>query len=145
MNSHLSEQYNFMKLYYMTNKENVIRLYKKYKSSGGFGAYPVDMLIGDKSNNINEKLQQEKLLIELHNITYDKPITEFILKHNYLGRERVNAYSRVNNNLSKCRIPREYINRNIDPYTVFMRTNSIRNYMNRAYWNEREKMKKELQ
>lgn len=136
-----------MKLYYMSSKENVIRLYNKYKSSGGFGAYSLDMLTGTgiHSSNVQGLLQQELLMIELHNITHETPVTQNELENKYLGRGRVSADSRSTIKLSKYRLPPEYdVRRSKDPYALFMKTNSIRGFMNRAYWNEREQMKKEL-
>jgi len=133
--------------YIMVNSENIIKLYKKYKSVGGFGIYSLDALIGKdiQPNDIQAMVQQERDLIELYNITYDVPITCDILEKQFLGRKRVDANARVTIKLSRYRLPHEYSHaRGDDPYAIFMRSNAIKGYMNREYWKERAVMKNEL-
>jgi len=90
--------------YIMVNSENIIKLYKKYKSVGGFGIYSLDALIGKdiQPNDIEALVQQERDLIELYNVTYDVPITCDILEKQFLGRKRIDANARVTINLSRC-------------------------------------------
>ena len=125
--------------------ENIIKMYKDYKKSGGFGVYIMDSLMSKniKNNDISNLLDQEQKLIELYCMTYDKPITLNILEKKYLGRKRVSVYNRIQyrhtniiNALSRSV--------KIDAYTYFMKNNSIHGYMNREYWKENELMKKEL-
>jgi hypothetical protein len=133
--------------YIMVNSENIIKLYKKYKSVGGFGIYSLDALIGKdiQPNNIDALVQQERNLIELYNATYDAPITCDILEKQFLGRKRIDATVRVTTKMSKYRLPHEYTHaRGYDPYDIFMRSNTIKGYMNREYWKERSVMKNEL-
>lgn len=137
-----------MPLYYiMVNNENIIKLYKKYKSVGGFGIYSLDSLIGKdiQPNDINSLVQQERDLIDLYNTTYDVPITLDILEKQFLGRKRIDVNLRVTTKMSRYRLPHEYSNVQCsDPYAIFMRSNTIKGYMNREYWKERSVMKNEL-
>lgn len=133
--------------YIMVNSENIINLYKKYKSVGGFGIYSLDTLTGKdiQPNDINSLVQQERDLIDLYNTTYDVPITLDILEKQFLGRKRIDAHVRVTTKMSRYRLPHEYSNAQCnDPYTIFMRSNAIKGYMNREYWKERTVMKNEL-
>ena len=133
--------------YIMVNSENIINLYKKYKSVGGFGIYSLDALIGKdiQPNDIKSLVQQERDLIDLYNATYDAPITCDILEKQFLGRKRINANVRVTIKMSRYRLPHEYSHaRGYDPYDIFMRSNTIKGYMNREYWKERTVMKNEL-
>lgn len=126
------------------NADNIIQLYKDYKSVGGFGVYSVDDLMG-KSINVNDipkLLSQEQQLIELYCMTYDKPITLNILE-TYLGRKRVNIYTRINYR-HKNMLQLMNNTKNVDAYTYFMKNTSIHGYKSRAYWTESELMKKEL-
>ena len=133
--------------YIMVNSENIINLYKKYKSVGGFGIYSLDSLIGKdiQPNDINSLVQQERDLIDLYNTTYDVPITLDILEKQFLGRKRIDVNLRVTTKMSRYRLPHEYSNVQCsDPYAIFMRSNTIKGYMNREYWKERSVMKNEL-
>ena len=133
--------------YIMVNSENIIQLYKKYKSVGGFGIYSLDTLTGKdiQPNNIAALVQQERDLIELYNITYDVPITRDILEKQFLGRKRIDAHVRMTTKMSNYRLPHEYSHAiGDDPYAIFMRSNTIKGYMNREYWKERSVMKNEL-
>lgn len=136
----MSTNYNII-----MSAENIINMYKDYKRSGGFGIYTIESLTG-KSINVNDipnLLNQEKKLIELYCMTYDKPITLNILEKKYLGRKRVSVYNRIQyrhtniiNALSRSV--------KIDAYTYFVKNNSMHGYMNREYWKENELMKTEL-
>jgi hypothetical protein len=131
----------------MVNSENIIKLYKKYKSVGGFGIYSMDALIGKdiQPNDIPALVKQERDLIELYNITYDVPITRDILEKQFLGRKRIDAHVRMTTKMSNYRLPHEYSHAiDDDPYAIFMRSNTIKGYMNREYWKERSVMKNEL-
>ena len=133
--------------YIMVNSENIINLYKKYKSVGGFGIYSLDTLTGKdiQPNDINSLVQQERDLIDLYNTTYDVPITLDILEKQFLGRKRIDAHVRMTTKMSRYRLPHEYSNVQChDPYAIFMRSNAIKGYMNREYWKERTVMKNEL-
>ena len=133
--------------------ENIIKMYKDYKMSGGFGIYLLESLMSKniKNNDIPNLLHQEQKLIELYCMTYDKPITLPILEKKYLGRKRVCAYRRVQYkqsilmNYQVTTPQKENVKpQKVDVYTLFMRNNSIKGYMNREYWKELELMKKEL-
>ena len=133
--------------YIMVNSENIIKLYKKYKSVGGFGIYSLDALTGKdiEPNDVEALVQHERDLIELYNATYDVPITQEKLEKQFLGRKRIDASTRVTIKLSNSRLPREYsLPRGDDPYAIFMRSNTIKGFMNREYWKERSVMKNEL-
>jgi len=126
------------------NTDNIIQLYKDYKRVGGFGVFSVDDLIGKgiNVNDIPKLLSQEQKLIELYCMTYDKAITLDILE-TYLGRKRINIYTRLNYRLKNMLQLMKNI-KNVDVYTYFMKNNSIHGYKTRAYWAESELMKKEL-
>jgi hypothetical protein len=126
--------------------ENIIKMYKDYKMSGGFGIYLLESLMSKniKNNDISNLLHQEQKLIELYCMTYDKPITLRILEEKYLGRKRVCANRRVQYKLSILMNHQITTPQKGDVFTQFMRNNSIHGYINRAYWKELELMKKEL-
>lgn len=130
-----------------SHRKNIADLYKKYRTTGGFGMYSYEDMIGEGNNpnRISVLLKQEDMIINMYNCVYDIPITNTTLEKVYLNRPRINATIRVVHKLSKYRIPREYaINKAHDPFTYFMKYNTIHGYMNRLYWNEREIMKNEL-
>lgn len=132
-----------MTCYNIMIADNIIQLYNDYKKNGGFGMFILDDLLGKniKADDIPQIVDLECKIIQLYHVTYNVPITLDILEKKYLGRKRVNVYSRIN-----YRIKNSIKNapKNFDIYTNFMKNNSIKGYKTREYWREKEEMENEL-
>ena len=121
-------------------RENIARLYNKYKRVGGFGVYSHDSLNGLKltSTDYVGMVQQEDFLIELYSSTNEKNISKGMLERDYLGRKCVSIENRVKHLvLGKYNMPRG-IGVGKDPYKTFMMTHSIIGYSTRLFWKEKE-------
>lgn len=93
-------------------------------------------------NDIQGQLNQEEYIINLYESVYEKKIYKFQLEKKFLGRKCVSIYQKIQQKIGNYRIPRvyhQYFTKNDDPYSIFMRNNTIQGYMNRLYWNEKKK------
>ena len=121
----------------------ILKLYKKSRPCFIDQIY-LQNLYGNLllKNDIQGKLNQEEYIIDLYEYVYEKKISKFQLENIFLGRKCVSIYQKIQHKLGTYRIPRvyhQYFTKNDDPYSIFMRNNTIQGYMNRLYWNEKKK------
>ena len=93
-------------------------------------------------HDIQGQLNQEEYIMDLYESVYEKKISKYHLETIFLGRKCISIYQKIQNKLGSYRIPRVYhhhFTKNDDPYSIFMRNNSIHGYINRLYWNEKKR------
>ena len=92
-------------------------------------------------NDVQGQINQEEYIMDLYEAVYKKKISKSCLETIFLGRKCISIYQKIQNKLGSYRIPRVYhhFTKNDDPYSIFMRNNTIHGYMNRLYWNEKKK------
>ena len=121
--------------------DQILKLYKKSKP------YFIDQiylknLYGNflLKNDIQGQLNQEEYIIDLYELVYEKKISKSNLEKIFLGRKCVSIYQKIKDKIGFYRILRVYhqhFTKNDDPYSLFMRNNTIHGYTNRLYWNEK--------
>lgn len=93
-------------------------------------------------NDIQSKIIQEENIIDLYFSVYKKKIIKKNLEKIYLGRTCVNIYQKYKQKIGIYGLPKEYnkcFSNKSDPFTNFIKNNSIHGYLNRLYWNEKMK------
>jgi hypothetical protein len=128
--------------------KNIINLYRKYIQES-HNISLLNNLIGLNilKNDIDSIITQENNLINIYEIVYKRNITKYELENVYLCRKCINIYNKYLNLLCEYRLPscyKKYFTNNNNPYTLFMNNNSIKGYLNRLYWNEKNKIYKQF-
>ena len=127
-------------------KKRIHQILKLYKKSRPYSIDQIYLqhLYGNLllKNDIQGQLNQEEYIKDLYEYVYKKKIFKSQLETIFLGRKCVSIYQKIQNKIGYYRIPRVYhhhFTKNDDPYSIFMRNNTIHGYINRLYWNEKKK------
>ena len=129
-----------------SQKKRIHQIQKLYKKSKPYSIdqiylqnlYGNFLLKNDKQGQLN----QEEYIIDLYELVYNKKISKSNLEKIFLGRKCVSIYQKIKDKIGFYRIPiiyHQHFTKNDDPYSLFMRNNTINGYINRLYWNEKIK------
>lgn len=129
-----------------TQKKRIHQILKLYKKSR---PYSIDRIYLQNlygilllKNDIQGQLNQEEYIIDLYELVHEKKIYKSQLEKFFLGRKCVSIYQKIQYKIGFYRIPRvyqKYFTKSDNPYSLFMRNNTIHGYINRLYWNEKKK------
>lgn len=98
------------------------------------------MNIEEDENKENQPTKLKRSITTNNLLSQFKPASTLRQVQTILYRTQQSQYQiKVSHHLYSWEIPYRYYQMNMDPVKAFLQNNTIRNYNNRIYWDERSK------